>query len=135
MNPNTFYCIVWWVDLNSRPLSSDTRLLLLSRICLKKYLSTTFFNFFFHVTICWWLIKICKEHPKGIPGAGFEPARTLGPLGLKSNALTTRPTWLTINDEWWVNTRQFGVSNEHFKGKGPVNNLDVCISRLLIPLT
>ena len=30
---------------------------------------------------------------KKIPGVGFEPTRTTRPLELKSNALTTRPSW------------------------------------------
>ena len=30
---------------------------------------------------------------KIVPGVGFEPTRTIRPLDLKSNALTTRPSW------------------------------------------
>ena len=32
-------------------------------------------------------------YEKEIPGVGFEPTRTIRPLELKSNALTTRPSW------------------------------------------
>ena len=34
-----------------------------------------------------------KDETIVIPGVGFEPTRTIRPLELKSNALTTRPSW------------------------------------------
>ena len=34
-----------------------------------------------------------NEEKKRIPGVRFEPTRTIRPLELKSNALTTRPSW------------------------------------------
>ena len=39
-------------------------------------------------------LSVFKEiKVKIIPGVGFEPTRTIRPLDLKSNALTTRPSW------------------------------------------
>ena len=38
-------------------------------------------------------INILIFEKKNIPGVGLEPTRTARPLELKSNALTTRPSW------------------------------------------
>ena len=37
-----------------------------------------------------------KKKRKILPGVGFEPTRTIRPLDLKSNALTTRPSWCHV---------------------------------------
>ena len=39
-----------------------------------------------------------KKKAKSIPGVGFEPTRTIRPLELKSNALTTRPSWCHVRN-------------------------------------
>ena len=41
---------------------------------------------------------------KEVPGVGFEPTWTIRPLELKSNALTTRPSWCG-----YLDTQDFNV--------------------------
>ena len=51
------------------------------------------FHFKFEVEKRWEDMKQLPRLQKRIPGVGFEPTRTTRPLDLKSNALTTRPSW------------------------------------------